>query len=175
MQDRNLLMVGVFLLLLLPFGCGGALETTKSTMSGMTSLVVSEDVDEKLYAQVPAEKKSAVAELMAKEKLAQKRLDLARAVVEQKEAELELAESMVEVVEAEKEEAEIEVGLAKMRAVQSSNLGDPKKVNTQVAKIEAKQFEQKATLAKLKAEAENARLTLEEQKKEVKKLEEAIK
>ena len=171
MQNSNLLTVGVFFLLLLPLGC----ETTKATMSGMTSLVISEDVDEELYAQVPAEKKSTVADLMAKEKLAQKRLDLARAVVKQKDAELELADRRVDVTEAKKEEAEIEVSLAKMRAIQSSSLGDPKKVNTRVAKIEAKQFKQKASLAKLKAKAENARLTFEEAKKEVEKLEQAIK
>ena len=48
-------------------------------------------------------------------------------------------------------------------------------MNTQVAKIEAKQFEQKARLSKLKAEAENDRLTLEEQNKKVDKLKQAIK
>jgi len=132
-------------------------------------------VDEKLYAQVPEEKKSAVAELEAKEELAQKRLDLARAVVEQKEADLILAKSQVEVAEAEKEEARIEVNLAKMRAIQSANLGDPKKVNTHVAKLEAKHFEQKASLAKLRAAAENDRLTVEEEKKKVKELEQTIK
>ncbi len=80
----------------------------------------------------------------------------------------------MEVAEAEKEEARIEVNLAKMRAVQSAKVGDPKKVNSQVAKLEAKHFEQKASLAKLRADVENDRLTMEERKRKVKERKQAL-
>jgi flagellar biosynthesis chaperone FliJ len=63
--------------------------------------------------------------------------------------------------------SEAQLNLEKMRAVQSEDLGDAKKVNQQVAKLEAKVYKLKGAEAKQKAKIENAKLVVVETQEKI--------
>jgi len=83
-------------------------------------------------------------------------------LVNKKEAELDLEKAKKNLANTQLQISETELNLEKMRAVQSEGLGDPKKVNQQVAKLEAKVYELKGEEAKQKARVENAKLVVKE-------------
>ena len=150
-------------------GCAG-LEKSKDFATGL----VPHEVDEKLFNQLPDEKKDAINPLLDSVKGSKERLELARAVKDQKKAELKLENAKTDMAEIELGIREAELNLGKMKAVQSAGLGDPRKVNQQVAKLEAKVYKLKGKEAEQGATIKNAQLALEKLQEKVRFLEDQI-
>ena len=157
MSWKGLSILVVSLGVLSCFGCAG-LEKGKDFARG----IIPHEVDEKLYSQVPDEKKDAVNPLLEAVKDAKDRLELAKAMVDKKDAELDLEKAKKVLANIELQIREAELNLGKMKAVQSAGLGDAKKVNQQVAKLEDKVYSLKGDEAKQKAKVENAKLDVAE-------------
>jgi chromosome segregation ATPase len=152
--------------IVISFSCAG-IEKGKDFATG----IVSHDVDEKLFSQVSDEKKDAINPLLDTVKDAEDRLGLSKALVNEKEAELDLEKAKRGVAKIQLQISEAELNLEKMRAVQSEGLGDPKKVNQQVAKLAAKVYKLKGEEAKQKANVENAKLVVKETQEKIDNLE----
>jgi len=152
--------------IVISFSCAG-IEKGKDFATG----IISHEVDEKLFSQVPDEKKDAINPLLGKVKDAKDRFELSKALVNKKEAELDLEKAKSGVAKTQLQISEAELNLEKMRAVQSVGLGDAKKVNQQVAKLEAKVYKLKGEEAKQKAKIENAKLVVKETQEKIDNLE----
>ncbi|MBW2104662.1 MAG: hypothetical protein DRG35_01275 [Deltaproteobacteria bacterium] len=152
--------------IVISFGCAG-IEKGKDFATG----IISHDVDEKLFSQVPDEKKDAINRLLDTVKDAKDRLELSKALINKKEAELDLEKSKNDLAKTQLKISEAELNLEKMRAVQSEGLGDAKKVNQQVAELEAKVYKLKGEEAKIRAKIENARLVVIETQEKIDNLE----
>jgi len=148
------------------FGCA-TLEKGKDYATS----IIPGDVDEKLYSQVPEEEKESVTPLLDAVRESQERLELAKAMVRKQEAELDLEKAKKDLAGIELKIREAELSLGKMQAVQQAGLGDPKKVNQQVAKLEAKVYELKGEEAKHKATIENAKLSVADAQQKLEMLE----
>ena len=132
--------------------------------------IIPSDVDEKLFSQVPDEKKDAIDPLLDMVKDAKDHLELAKALVNKKDAELDLEKAKRGMAKIQLQISGAELNLGKMRAVQSEGLGDPKKVNQQVAKLEDKVYKLKGGKAKQKARVENAKLVVKETQEKIENL-----
>lgn len=152
--------------IIISFSCAG-IEKGKDFATG----IIPSDVDEKLFSQVPDEKKDAINPLLDMVNAAKDHLELAKALVNKREAELDLEKAKRGVAKIKLQITEAELNLEKMRAVQSEGLGDPKKVNQQVAKLEAKVYKLKGEEAKKKAKVENAKLVVKETQEKIENLE----
>jgi len=152
--------------IVISFSCAG-IEKGKDFATG----IISHEVDEKLFSQVPDEKKGAINPLLDTVNDAKDRLELAKALVNEKEAELDLEKAKKGLAKIQFQISEAELNLEKMRAVQSEGLGEPKKVNQQVAKLEAKVYKLKGEEAKQKAKIENAKLVVVETQEKIDNLE----
>ena len=152
--------------IIISFSCA-SIEKGKDFATG----IIPSDVDEKLFSQVPDEKKDAINPLLDMVKDAKDHLELAKALVNKKEAELDLEKAKKGLAKIQLQISEAELNLEKMRAVQSEGLGDPKKVNQQVAKLEAKVYKLKGEEAKQKAKVENAKLVVKETQEKIENLE----
>jgi chromosome segregation ATPase len=147
---------------LISFSCAG-IEKGKDFATG----IISHDVDEKLFSQVSDEKKDAINPLLDTVKDAKDHLEFSKALVNNKEAELDLEKVKKGLAKIKLQISETAVNLEKMRAVQSEGLGDPKKVNQKVAKLEAKIYKLKGEEAKQKAKIENAKLVVIETQEKI--------
>jgi len=152
--------------IVISFSCAG-IEKGKDFATG----IISHEVDEKLFSQVPDEKKDSINPLLDMVRDAKDRLELSKALVNEKEAELDLEKAKKDLAKNQLQISEAELNLEKMRAVQSVGLGDPKKVNQQVAKLEAKVYKLKGEEAKQKAKIENAKLVVKETQEKIENLE----
>jgi flagellar biosynthesis chaperone FliJ len=159
---KKLLILLVCAGIVISFSCAG-IEKGKDFATG----IISHEVDEKLFSQVPDEKKDAINPLLDTVQDAKDRLELSKALVNKKEAELDLEKANKDLAKIQLEIREAELNLEKMRAVQSVGLGDPKKVNQQVAKLEAKVYKLKGEEAKQKAKIENAKLVVIETQQKI--------
>jgi hypothetical protein len=148
------------------FGCA-TLEKGKDYATSM----IPGEADEKLYSQVPEEEKESINPLLDAVKESQERLELAKAMVKKQEAALDLEKAKKGLAGIELDIREAELSLGKMKAVQEAGLGDAKKVNQQVAKLEAKVYKLKGEEAKHKADVENAKLSLAAAQQKVEMLE----
>jgi len=148
------------------FGCAG-IEKGKDFAIG----IIPHEVDEKLFSQVPDEKKDAIKPLLDTVKDAKDHLELAKISVNKKEAELLLERVRRDLAKIQLQISEAELNLEKMRTVQSAGLGDAKKVNQQVAKLEARVYKFKGEEAKQKAKVENATLVVKEIQEKIENLE----
>jgi len=152
--------------IIISFSCAG-IEKGKDFATG----IIPSDVDEKLFSQVPDEKKDAINPLLDMVKDAKNRLELAKVLINKKEAELDLEKDKRGVAKIQLQISKAELNLGKMRAVQSVGLGDAKKVNQQVAKLEAKVYKLKGEEARQKARVENAKLVVKETQEKIENLE----
>jgi len=152
--------------IVLSFSCAG-IEKGKDFATGL----ISNEVDEKLFSQVPDEKKDAINPLLDTVKDATDRLELSKALVNKKKAELDLEKGKKGLAKIQLQISETELNLEKMRAVQSVGLGDAKKVNRQVAKLEAKVYKLKGEEATQKAKIENSKLVVIETQEKIDNLE----
>ena len=152
--------------IIISFSCAG-IEKGKDFATG----IIPSEVDEKLFSQVPDEKKDAINPLLDTVKNAEDHLELAKTLVNEKEAELDLEKAKKDLAKIQLQISEAELNSEKMRAVQSEGLGDPKKVNQQVAKLEAKVYKLKGEEAKQKAKVENAKLVVKETQEKIENLE----
>ena len=166
MSWKRLSILAVSLGVLIVFGCAG-LEKGKDFATG----IISHKVDEKLYSEVPDEKKDAINPLLDAVENDKNRLEIAKASVNKKEAELDLEKARKGLAEIELRMSEAELNLGKMKAVQSAGLGDAKKVNQQVAKLEAEVYKLRGEEAKQKAKVENAKLAVKEVQKKIEDME----
>lgn len=162
MSVKKLSILIVFVGTIISFSCAG-IEKGKDFATG----IISHDVDEKLFSQVPDEKKDAINPLLDTVKDAKDRLEFSEALVNEKEAELDLEKAKKGLAKIQLQISETELNLEKMRAVQSEGLGDPKKVNQKVAKLEAKVYKLKGAEAKQKAKIENAKLVVVETQEKI--------
>lgn len=144
-------------------GCA-ALQKSKD----LATDVIPHGGDERLFSQLPDEKKDVINPLLDASIEGKEHLELAKALVKKKEAELDLEKAKKDLAEIELEIREAELNLGKMKAVQSAGLGDPKKVNRKVAKLEAKVYTLKGEEAEQKAKVRNAQLAVEEARSKVK-------
>jgi len=163
---KRLSFLVVGLGIIISFGCA-ELEKGKDFAAG----IIPHEVDEKLFSQVPDEKKEAIVPLLDAVKDAKKHLELSKAFVDKKEAELDLEKAKKGLADIELHISEAELNLGKMKAVQSAGLGDAKKVNQKVAKLEAEVYRLKGDEAKQKAEVENAKLAVTEAQKKIEDIE----
>lgn len=163
---KRLCMLVVSLGILITFGCATLEKGTDYATS-----IIPQDVDEKLFSQVPEEKKDAINPLLDAVRDARDHLELSKALVDKKKSELNLEKTKKALADIGLEISEAELNLGKMKAVQSEGLGDARKVNKQVAKLEANVYELKGEKAKQKAKVENAKLGVEEAQKKIEDLE----
>lgn len=163
---KRLSILLVSLGILITFGCAG-IEKGKD----FATSIIPHEVDEKLFSQVPEEKKDAINPLLDNVKDAKARLELAKASVNKKDAELDLEKAKKGLAKIQLQISEAELNLEKMKAVQSEGLGEAKKVNQQVAKLEAKVYKLKGEEAKQKAKLENAKLVVKEAQEKIEDLE----
>ena len=166
MAWKRLLILAAGSSILLVFGCAG-LEKSKD----FATSIIPYEVDEKLYSQVPEEQKESINPLLDAINEAKGRLGLAKALVKKQEKQLDLEEASKDLASIELKIREAELNLGKMEAVQSAGLGDAKKVNQQVAKLEAKVYKLKGEESRKKASVENAKLSVAEAQQEIEALE----
>lgn len=157
MYWKRLFSLAMILGIFLVFGCGVT-----------TSYIMPYKADEKLFTQVPDEQKDAINPLLEAVEDAKGRLELAKAMVDKKNAELDLEKEKEGLANIELQVSEAELNLGKMKAVQSAGLGDAKKVNQQVANLEARAYSLKGEEAKQKAKVENAKLAVAEAQEKIK-------
>jgi hypothetical protein len=160
MYWKRLSSLAVILGVFLVFGCGAT-----------SSYIMPYKADEKLFSQVPDEQKNVINPLLEGVSDAKDRLELAKAMVDKKNAELDLEKEKKGLANIQLQVSEAELNLGKMKAVQSAGLGDAKKVNQQVAKLEAKVYSLKGDEAEQKAKVENAKLAVAEAQEKIKDLE----
>lgn len=163
---KRLSILLISLGIIITFGCAG-IEKGKD----FATSIIPHEVDEKLFSQVPDEKKDVINPLLDTIKDAKEHLEVAKALVKKKEAELDLEKEKKGLAKIQLHISEAELNLEKMKAVQSAGLGDAKKVNQQVAKLEAKVYKLKGDEAKKKARVENAKLVVKEVQEKIEDLE----
>ncbi len=156
---RLFFLTGVWCLLIFT-GCVADkyYQKGKEAVSG----IIPKHVDEELYKQVPEDKKASVDPLIQSVREARQELELADALVKQKDAELDLEKAKRKMAELQLSISEAKLNLGKMKAVQSAGLGEPKEINKQVANLEAKVYKLKGEEARQKADVENAKLAVRE-------------
>jgi len=166
----NLILI---LIVILAVGC----ETTKNFKRSISSKVdsMTSDVDQKLYEQVPEDKREGIPEAEFELELNENKEILAGLKKERGIDELKIIGYDLDVASKERKKAAIALDIKKMEAINSVGLGEKEKNINNIADLKAKVLKIDADIVKLKAKQANMEVVIDDLNKQIEEQEKKIK
>ncbi len=164
---RRVTMLSLFVVLCLSvfLGC----ETTKSLKGKLTSKVsgMTSNVDEDLLAQVPEEKREDVEKAAIALKVSEEKLKLAGLKIQLADFQKKHAGYEEELADELHEEALLALDIAKLEAIDRSDLGEKEDIINKRADLKSKKLEAEAERVKIEAKVATSKRHIDQLTKQI--------
>ena len=172
MRSVSMLTLSVALCLLVFTGC----ETTKSLSGKLTSKVSSmtSSTDEELFAQVPESEREDVQKAAFALKVSEEKLKLAELKIELADLQKNQAEYEEELADKFNKEAQLALDLAKLEAIDRSDLGDKEDNIKKKAGLRSKQLGVEADRVQIEAKVATSKRQIDQLIEQIEKQKETI-